>query len=718
MPVFKNNNRIKISSKIYLGVLFIIMNNASFSQNTIIDSLKKVIAETKIDSNRIKAYKAWDDQIYRFDKKLDLELNHKIVGLCKLQIEQKKLNEKEKQFYYTTCGNAYNALGLITQSFGEYDSAIHFYDEGIKSYKAVKNDYGINKVALNKGGLYFKQGNFPLAIENYYNSLKYYEHNKNYQGMALVYNNIGVLYKDKGNVQRSIQYYRKSLALYRKVGYKEGIALAVTNVGNYYTEKEIYDSALMCYNEALKLEEEINDLKGKSTALMNIAMIKLYKNKYQEAIELYNRSLNIRIQLNYVEGIAQSELSLGELYNRMGKPKEGIKHCKFSLNAAKEVGLRKAEQNACNCLYFSNKAINNQEQALIYLEKYINIKDSMVSEDVEKEIIQKEFQYEFEKKTEVDSLKHVNEETVREAEREEEIKHETIKKYFIWLGIVIVSIFTLFIFSRFRKTSKQKLIIERQKHEVEMKTKEVMDSIRYAKRIQTALLKKEEHTSKHLPEHFILFKPKDIVSGDFYWSLEKDNFIYLAAADCTGDGVPGALLTMLGTCFLNEINAAENILLPAAILDALREKMIHELALSEKGDGMDISLARYNLKNGELEWAGANNPLWILRTNGKIEEVIADKQSIGFSKELIPFKNHHVPLSSGDQFYLFTDGYANQFGGKETKKLQQNNLKEIFKSFEKFSLGDQKLKLIETFENWRGDMEQVDDICIIGVRVK
>ena len=276
---------------------------------------------------------------------------------------------------------------------------------------------------------------------------------------------------------------------------------------------------------------------------------------------------------------------------------------------------------------------------------------------------------------------------------------------------------------------QQKEAVEEQKEVIEEKQKEIIDSINYAQRIQEALLKSEENESPHLPPHFMLFKPKDIVSGDFYWALEKQGHLYLTAADCTGHGVPGAFLTMLGTSFLNEINAHEELLAPAEILNKLRERIINELsqtgAAGENKDGMDMSLARIDLTglgNGlqhgkvELQWAGANNPLWVIRKDStELLEIKANKQPIGHHTDMRPFDNHVVQLYPGDGFYLFSDGFPDQFGGPKGKKFKYRPFKQLLiDSFHK-PPEEQKAILDRAFEEWKGDLEPVDDVVVIGV---
>ena len=246
-------------------------------------------------------------------------------------------------------------------------------------------------------------------------------------------------------------------------------------------------------------------------------------------------------------------------------------------------------------------------------------------------------------------------------------------------------------------------------------------------------------------------KPKDIVSGDFYWSIEKNGYWYIAAADCTGHGVPGAFMSMLGIAFLNEITAGEKLLSPAEILDRLRAKIVKELhqtgASGESKDGMDISLACLNLTTRELQWAGANNSVYIVNdsasTNGAtfttgatftnggaairekgnslpavtLKEIKGDKQPIGYHHQFKEFTNHTIELVSGNVLYLFTDGYADQFGGPAGKKFMYQRFENLLISIAHLNVHEQKHMLATTFEDWKKDLEQLDDVCVIGIRI-
>ncbi|HVN58234.1 MAG TPA: transporter substrate-binding domain-containing protein [Bacteroidales bacterium] len=258
-----------------------------------------------------------------------------------------------------------------------------------------------------------------------------------------------------------------------------------------------------------------------------------------------------------------------------------------------------------------------------------------------------------------------------------------------------------------------------QRDRIAEQKKEITDSIHYAERIQRSLLPPVITLETLLPEHFVLFKPRNIVSGDFYWSFEKGDYIYVAAVDCTGHGVPGALMSMLGISFLNEIVIKSNDIDPAEIINNLRESVMRSLKQAgqegESRDGMDLSILRFDKAGSAMSFAGANNPLYIVR-NGSLEEIKGDKMPVGIYEKMIPFTLHAFEIKKGDTFYIFSDGYADQFGGPRAKKFMYSGLKKLLLEIQPRSMKEQGKILDETIIGWQGSLEQVDDIVVIGLR--
>ena len=291
--------------------------------------------------------------------------------------------------------------------------------------------------------------------------------------------------------------------------------------------------------------------------------------------------------------------------------------------------------------------------------------------------------------------------------------------YFIDAVLIFMITFVLFIVLRQTNAAYEKRIIA-QKEFIEEQNHEIRQSINYAKRIQTAILPPDELFHEHLPDSFVLYKPKDIVAGDFYFLEIVGDFVIFAAADCTGHGVPGAMVSVICNNALHRSVREFGILEPAEILNKTRELVIKEFEKSVETvqDGMDISLCVLNRKSNELLWAGANNPLWIIRNGSDdVEQYKPDKQPIAYYENAKPFTGHCLQLNSGDTCYIFSDGYQDQFGGPNHKKYRPAQFRETLLSLSKDDIHHQQIKLNRDFENWRGELEQIDDVCVIGVRL-
>jgi len=566
------------------------------------------------------------------------------------------------------------------------------------------------------------KGNVAKATEYYTKALKLREQAGDSRGIAESINNLGSLCSFQDDDKKAVYYYSKAVSLYRSIGDKQGASVSLNNLGSSYSNLGKLDSSILVNSQALQMQQQMGDRLDMSNSFHNLGGCYLDLGDTVKSIEYFNNALKIREEIGSKPGIAETVNSLARIYFRQNNIKKAEAYVNRAFLLAKELGYPNTISISANLLYQIYQKQHKPDKAL---EMYIlskQMSDSITGLEQVRVTTTAEYVYkEFQQNLENEKKKEV---------AEEERKKQNV---FMWL-IVFIALATggiaLMVYKNLQRYKKAKHIIEKQKELVEEKQKEILDSIRYAKRIQDAVLKEQEHVSAHLPGHFVLFQPKDIVSGDFYWSIEKDDHWYVAAADCTGHGVPGAFLTILGTSFLNEINAQEILLTPAEILDKLRQRIISELSVTNKEvnetkDGMDISLVRLNLATKELMWAGANNPLWITsviqsnEVNKKYElkELPAHKQPIGFYPTITPYPNHSIQLKKGDTFYLFTDGYADQFGGEKGKKLKYKTMKELILNNAHESMERQKQILLDYFIKWKGDYEQTDDVCIIGINV-
>lgn len=320
---------------------------------------------------------------------------------------------------------------------------------------------------------------------------------------------------------------------------------------------------------------------------------------------------------------------------------------------------------------------------------------------------------------EIENLKayrQLSQDYLNSKNRELNAQNQTISAFVIGLLLCFVMVFFIIRSNLIRKKINKEL--QEQKHLIEEKNKEITDSITYAKRLQEAILPPESFLQKHLPEHFVLYQPKDIVAGDFYWAEKIGDLFFIAAADSTGHGVPGAMVSVVCSNALNRTVKEFNITDTGKLLDKTRELVIEtfEKSTSEVKDGMDISLLCIDIRNQKVHWSGANNPLWYIYRN-ELKEIKANKQPIGKSDHVTVFTSHEMDYTTGTIFYLFTDGIADQFGGPKGKKFKYKQLNEVLLKNAALPLDKQKQAITNVFNEWKGDLEQVDDVCLIAIRL-
>ncbi|MEO5644653.1 MAG: tetratricopeptide repeat protein [Bacteroidia bacterium] len=554
------------------------------------------------------------------------------------------------------------------------------FDLAMKAKEAAESCEYIKGIADSSKALgycYWRFSDYSLSLTHSLKALKIYIELNAQKDEADTLNSIGAVYMFQKDHAKRLECNMRCLKIREDVGDEEGVSGSQNNIGETYFEMGDPDNALVWFYESLnnpKVSEQI-----KAWATHNLGKVYFSQRASEKAIEFFTSSLAVSENANYDVLSAVTCLELAAIYFKTDNFSQSEVFATKALVIAERIGSKEGIKNALFLIAQIKESIGDLNNALIFYKKHHTTHIEIFNDVNTQRIRDIEFQYEIEritKEAEIERLKTVE---LRAANLE----------------------------------------IEHQKRLLEERNIDIIDSIKYARRIQQALLKDEENVSQHLPPHFILYKPKDIVSGDFYWSIEKGGHVYVAVADCTGHGVPGAFLTMLGTSYINEITSRDDLPSPAQILDELRIKFVKELgADGETKDGMDISMIRIHNKTREVLWAGANNPLWIIRKNAsEVEEIKADKQAIGLMHAPSMFTDHALQLNEGDSVFLFTDGYPDQFGGERGKKFKYKQLKDVLLANIHLSPAQQKQMLEKVFSEWRGELEQVDDVCVIGMRL-
>lgn len=564
------------------------------------------------------------------------------------------------------------------------------------------------------------QGNYDIALNCYLQALKAFESKKAAKGIASTNLNLGVLYADQGKLDISLNYYKNALKILEESdGSKRNIANAVNNIATIYSSQHKFPLALEYQTKALKMREDLNDSSGISSSLMNIGIIYLGMQQAEKALPFYLKSLKIDQALGDLRSVALIESNIGEVYYQLKDYKNAILYSEKCIEIARKQDLKPQLKEAYLVLSLAYKETKNYIKALENYEFYAVTKDSIYSDESAQSMAEMQTKYDSEKKeTENNLLK-----------QESEIKNLQLNKSKTWivilfLGIGLVAITAFFLFTRYRLKKKDNILLEHQNAEITLQKKEITDSINYAKKIQNAILPSSELVKKILPDSFILYKPKDIVSGDFFWIEQKGDTVLFAAVDCTGHGVPGAMMSVLGFNLLSQAVNEKGLTSPSAILKHLdigiNQTLRQKTEENAMKDGMDLALCSLDTKTLELQFSGAYNPLWIVKDSGKeLIEIKGTKKPIGANEEgdAGVFKTHTIQLQKGDCIFIFTDGFADQFGGSKGKKFMYKPMKELLTSNSNKPMQNQVNILENTIYTWQGTHEQVDDILIIGVRV-
>lgn len=748
--------------------LFILIILSSFSYGQSVDQekeitkYKQVIASNVNDTIKVKAIKQWNQLIYLTDPQLDLQLNLQIDSICDVNLK-KELSPKANRFYLEEKASATNIIGINYYNKGEYDQAISFYSYSYQMLKELGNKSGAANAVNNIGVVYFRQGKFDQALDYYNQGLALRLSVNDTAGIAGSYRNLATAYEKKGDYFKAIDYLDKEKALNQIIHDSISIATSFIEIGviNFHLENfevtfdyfqkakkilldqnaltklpRVYnalgacfektndlDSAIYYYDLSIEISTKFNDPYNVAMAKHNKGVILVIKGEEEAGEELVRTSIKMYEDMGDLSGYLGSLSTLGQIMNERGDYRQAALIGDEILGLLDQVQLDlDSYMDTYGMIYTASKNLKNFQKALLYHEKYIEYRDSFMNNTNQKLLLQKEFESEMQADSIITSefLKVKNAEISAE---KSENKRRKQQGYYLVAGLGLTVLFGLFLLNRYRLTRQQNRVIEEQKKIVEAAHEEIRDSIEYAKRIQSALLPPNHLVKKHLPDSFILYLPKDVVAGDFYWMEQIETKTIFAAADCTGHGVPGAMVSVLCSNALSSSTREYGLTDPGAILNKTREIIIERFAQSEENvnDGMDVALVSIEKVDSSktiVQYAGANNPIWIIRKNGvEIQEIKANKQPIGNYTVENDFETHSIELASGDQFFLFSDGYADQFGGDKGKKLKSKPFKELLLSMKDKSPEEQKTLLTKQFEHWRGKFEQIDDVLVIGVRI-
>jgi len=630
---------------------------------------------------------------------------------------------------------------------GQVDSAMPYSERSFALLNAnLLKDSDPDLVLLLRSRVYntagviaYQRSDFAKGLDYYLKGLQLNEKLGDKDGISDTYNNIGIVYHAQGLIEQELKYYFKALKIDEALGNKGKMATVLGNIGVVYTSMHKHSLALDCFFRAGNIQKALGDSSSLAMQFANIGSAysemaslaakegsnkssskKLCDSLNEKTMVYFLKALKIKEELSEKDAVAVLYANIGAIHKEQGKYPLAKEYLLKALDLSTEIGdlygVMEVNQNLSSLF----SATGDFQKSLEHYKKYTVAKDSLFNEEKNREFTRHEMNFEFDKKERAVKA----EQDKKDALALEEKQKRELMLYSISAGLLLVVLLALFVYKSYRQKQKANVIITGQKEEVERKNaiieekhKEITDSISYAKRIQLAILAKEEEIKKHFAESFLLYKPKDIVAGDFYFFEVSQTHVFYAAADCTGHGVPGALVSVVCSNALTRCVNEFGLTDPGKILDKTRELVLETFKRSgqEIKDGMDISLLVKNVKNNTYQWSGANNPLWYLQQR-QIKQITANKQPVGLSEVLKPFTSHDLCLNKGDIVFLFTDGFADQFGGPKGKKFKYKPLQELLLA-NSSDLSVTHEVLNRVFSEWKGSLEQVDDVCVIGVRV-
>jgi serine phosphatase RsbU (regulator of sigma subunit) len=713
------------------------------------DSLQKLLEKEESDTGRIVlSYRLAYELQYSDPEKSELithqaleesqKLNFpKGTANSKIQLGNLELikgnNETATQYYLdaldiltranikegiTVC---YNNLGIIAHNTNNYSKANEYYRRSLSINRELGRKSGEATALYCIGTVFENQAKYDSALKYYFEAQTISEAIPDERLIAYGKSSLANVYFIMKNYPKAMEYYRAAVALFEAAGNKYGSLKMYISLGQTAAEMDSTETAIDYYDKALKISVNIESLNDE--AFINYAMAQLleYQGDLESARPKYEKACNIYKSIDSKDNIVLALVALARLKNLSYEFRAAEKYLEEAEKIAKEINSVGSGVDIYRELSMSYTGLNDFKKAFYYLNRYTELKDSLMNVEKQKQILELQTQYETDKKEKENEILRKDRKILQTT------RNSLIIGALLLAIIIIVVLRSLTIKKRDNRILKeQKDEINRQKEIVESQKTSITDSIKYARRIQSAMLTPDESVNQYLANSFVLYLPRDIVSGDFYWLRKlNDNMVLVCVADCTGHGVPGAFMSMLGMSLLNDIISVKHTLIinnefrPSDILNELRERVKSSLRQTgkegEARDGMDLSMCLVDREAGVLSYSGANNSVYIV-TNGTLTELKATRNPIGIYLNEISFSDHVLEVIPDSIVYMFSDGYSDQIG-KEGAKFLSKNFKRLLAEISSGSPSEIREILHKRHLDWRDGEEQVDDILVLGFRL-
>jgi serine phosphatase RsbU (regulator of sigma subunit) len=586
----------------------------------------------------------------------------------KIGYEQGKAESKVMiaSYQYLHKANVEEALKLLSES-------ISFLEQNKVINQVLSWGYVI------EGNILWRMGDFEQGFDSMQKSLDIATKNNDAVGLSWISYVLGGLYLEMKDYEKAQKYHIEALKIFEQLQDLEGYATTLSGLGNIEAALEDYQEAIVYYEEALSIIKKSPTPSIEARIYNDLGFAYENLGLYEEALKYYEKSHEIRLKINNILGLITTQNNFGKIYTKLKQYEKAIEYTQMAIKNAQAINAKPRLQKAYQNMAEIYKLLEKPWQALEFYEKYMEIHTLVVGEENEAKHKNLQTKYNLEK-------------TKREAE-----------------------------------IHRLKNIELKEANEViEAQTRNIIDSINYAKRIQEAILPLPSELVKYADTSFVLYQPKDIVSGDCYWFTEQicqegKKRVIIAAIDCTGHGVPGAFMVVMANSLLNEIVNERKILEPAQILTKLDEKirnMLHQ-DNNEIGtqDGMDLTIINVDFDNNDMYFAGAKNSAYLVR-EGEVKTIKGDPFPIGGTqhKDGKTFTTQYIKMQKGDMYYMATDGFQDQFGGENNTKFTKRRFRELLPTIAHLTPQEQYEKLLEIFLKWKGNFPQTDDVLVMGMK--
>jgi serine phosphatase RsbU (regulator of sigma subunit) len=645
-------------------------------------------------------------------------------------LKTKKIKTFDYQYYYIN-SRIYNGLIRIYLNKNQLHNADEYVQIAISDFKSPLNRLQLFKLYFELSKIFSEYHVFDRSLFYNKEAMKIAEKMGDEKFKNLMYEIMAFHYRRLGDQHGNINNILQILKIKDPKNNPGGACRFYLKLAYSYARLGNSDSAKFYNDSAYNLNKKLGDIGYKGDLLINYTLIyelrKEYKKAFdynQEAFDLKNK-YNLDFDLDFAP-----EGNFARIYLNMNQYQKALYYSLKSLQISNSNNDKEGQRDDYKTLYEIYKNLNEPAKSLECYEKYNNLKEEISGENSRRA-------FQIAKMNELSEKSDHEIKTLQQKEQFKELKIQFQKRivYSLLLGSLLLIGLLAFAFYNYVQKKNAYQILEQQKEEIETQSeeitsqrdmlfqqnKDITDSMEYAKFIQEALLTSHEVLDNCKLRNFILYKPRDIISGDFYWFKQIKNYLYFTAADCTGHGVPGAFMSVLGISLLNEIVGKRDLNPPAMVLNELRKRLKKSLKQdnpdTSSHDGMDITLCLLDLETNQLQYSGAFNPLLLIRNN-ELTEYEADRMPVGVHpKDSNNFTNHEIQLQKSDSLYLFSDGYVSQFGGPEGKKFNMKQFKQLLLAAQAEPIENQNQILDSRFIEWQGSIGQVDDVLVIGVKV-